>query len=377
MPSHGVLQGTAGSYRIMIMIRTWDRQLQKLLDSLENQFEVHELDLPDSPVFIAVAIPANPSITGLKPRLPAGRGLSAAQAMLSAAAESVELLACLAGNFDQHQNQIHITDGFTEIEMLNVATGKFAQISAQRVYLDWSPVFDEPFVHDADTNGCASGSTFTEAFDRALLEIIERDAMALWWFGRQRRKHLLPTCLDRLAPRLSWWLTKRQKQFLLIDITSEFGIPVVSAVSYDENGRNIAMGSAAALDVEHAAVWAATEMIQMEVSMTMGEPNDELRNWFAHASIHEMQQFQPCASALETAPCPHDVQRHLINSGHLIFAKDLTRQSDLLSTARLIVPTLSAFHRPPNIERIVSQSLNHPQFGGIKTAPEIEPVQPY
>ncbi len=359
------------------MIRTWDRQLQKVLDSLEGHFEVRELDLPESPVFIAVAIPVKASTTGLKPRLPAGRGLSAAQAMLSAAAESVELLASLAQNCVLSETRTIGSDGLAKIEMLNVGLKDVVPVSAQRIYLDWANVFNERLIYDADTNGCACGVRFTDAFDRALLEVVERDAMAIWWFGRQRRNHLPASCLDRLAPRLSWWLTNRQKQFCLIDITSEFGIPVVAAVSYDENGRNIAMGSAAALDIERAAIWAVTEMIQMEVSMTMGASNDELQSWADNASINEMQQFQPCETVFERPPCPHDVQRHVINSGHSIFAIDLTRQVDLLSTARAFVPTLSALHRSPDIERIVLQSLSQPQFSGIKTASEIEPLQPY
>jgi ribosomal protein S12 methylthiotransferase accessory factor YcaO len=339
-----------------------------------------------------VAVPVQPAITGLRPRLPAGRGLSAAQAMLSAAAESLELLASLAQtslaqtglaqtglaqSCDRERNVFRLRDGFTEVLAQNLSGGSARYFSAQRIYLDWAAVCGEPLVFDADSNGTASGSSWQDALDRATLECIERDAMAIWWYGRQQRPHLPASCLDRLAPRLSWWLSQRQKHFQLIDITSDNGVPVVAAVSYDDNGRHVAIGTAAATETERAAISAVTEMVQMEVSMMMGAPDEELQNWLAKASVFEMPQFKPSGIAARIAASTGDAQRQLMDAGHQIFAVDLTRSGDLLSTARVIAPTLSALHRAPDFERIVSQSLLQPQFNGIKNAADIETLSPY
>jgi ribosomal protein S12 methylthiotransferase accessory factor YcaO len=359
------------------MIRPWDPKLQDLLDSLKGHFEVHELDLPESPVFIAVALPVHTAITGLRPRLPAGRGLSAAQAMLSAAAESLELLASLAQSCDCERHVVRVRDGLTEVLAQNLSGGSASYFSAQRIYLDWAAVHVEPLIYDADSNGCACGNSWQDALDRATLECIERDAMAIWWYGRQQRPHLPASCLDRHAPRLSWWLGKRQKHFQLIDITSDTGVPVVAAISYNDNGRNVAMGSAAAMETEHAAISAVTELVQMEVSMTMRAPDEELQNWFAKASVYDMPQFQPYGIAARFVSSTGDPQQQLMDAGHQIFAVDLTRSGDLLSTARVIAPTLSALHQAPDFERIVSQSLLQPQFNGIKNAADIETLSPY
>jgi YcaO-like protein with predicted kinase domain len=374
------------------MARRWDPKLQDLLDSLKGHFEVHELDLPESPVFIAVAVPVQPAITGLRPRLPAGRGLSAAQAMLSAAAESLELLASLAQtslaqtslaqtglaqSCDRERNVFRLRDGFAEVLAQNLSGGSARYFSAQRIYLDWAAICGEPLVFDADSNGTASGSSWQDALDRATLECIERDAMAIWWYGRQQRPHLPASCLDRLAPRLSWWLSQRQKHIQLIDITSDNGVPVVAAISYNDNGRNVAMGSAAAMETEHAAISAVTELVQMEVSMTMRAPDEELQNWFAKASVYDMPQFHPYGIAARIVSLTGDPHQQLMDAGHQIFAVDLTRSGDLLLTARVIAPTLSALHRAPDFERIVSQSLLQPQFNGIKNAADIETLSPY
>ena len=358
-------------------MQNWDAKLQNLLNSLKDHFEVHELALPESPVFIAVAIPKNETVSGMRPRLPAGRGLSAAQAMLSAAAEGLELLASLAQGAKQLRVGLRIKNGLSEILAQNLNGGPPAYFSAQRIYLDWAAVCGEPLTFDADSNGTACGSTWQDAVSRALLECVERDAMAIWWYGRQQRQHLPASCLDRLAPRLAWWLGKRQKHFQLIDITSENGVPVIVAVSYDDKGRHVAIGSAAAVDHEHAAISAVTEMVQMEVSMLMQHPDRELENWFAKASVFEMPQFQPVSIAARPALAISSPQQQLMDAGHNIFAVDLTRSGDLLFTARVIVPTLSSLHRAPDLARIVSQSALQPQFNGIKSAAEIETLCPY
>jgi len=355
----------------------WDTQLQDLLSSLRAHFRLSEVELPESPVFIAVAVPVGAETTGMRPRLPAGRGLSAAQAMLSAAAESVELLASLAQSCDREQNHFRQQDGLAHVLAQDLSGGPPQFLPAQRVYLDWAAVFKESLVYDADSNGCACGSNWSEALNRALLECIERDAMAIWWYGRQRRRHISISHLDRLAPRLSWWLSERQRRVRLIDITGDIGVPVVAAVSHDDNGRRIAIGSAAATDFGAAAVSAVTEMIQMEVSMTMGSNNAELENWLANASVTDMRQFEPNQTVVEKPFAAVDATRQLTDAGHQVFAVDLTRREDLLSTARVIVPTLSPLHRTPNLARIAYQSMQQPQFGGIQTVDDIETVEPY
>jgi YcaO-like protein with predicted kinase domain len=362
-------------------MKTWDPNLHNLLESLRGYFEVEELDLPESPVFVAVAIPTGEKVTGLKPRLPAGRGLSASQAMLSAAAESVELLASLAQNSDRSRNTFKIEGGLAHILAINITGGADEYFPAQHVYLDWAATTHEPVIYNADSNGSASGATWPEALERALLECIERDAMAIWWYGRQNRHHLPASSLDRLAPRLSWWLSHRQRHFLMIDVTSEIGVPVVAAVSFDDDGRHVAMGSAAALDTGRAAVLAVTEMIQMEVSMSMGPPNDELRLWFTKVSVKEMKQFRPSVYSAERQTRmetqPPNIQKQLEKNGHQVFSIDLTRKNDLLFTCRVIAPTLSPLHGTPKRDRIIAQSLAQPQFDGAESAEEMDVLQPY
>src|SRR5262249_46896418 len=39
----------------------------------------------------------------------------------------------------------------------------------------------------ADSNGCAAGNTLAEAIVQGFLELVERDAYAIWWYNRLHR----------------------------------------------------------------------------------------------------------------------------------------------------------------------------------------------
>ena len=44
--------------------------------------------------------------------------------------------------------------------------------------------FDSPNRISADLNGCAAGNTIEEAILQGFLELVERDAYAIWWYNR-------------------------------------------------------------------------------------------------------------------------------------------------------------------------------------------------
>ena len=43
-----------------------------------------------------------------------------------------------------------------------------------------------PYPYPADSNGCAAGNTREEAIVQGFLELVERDAYAIWWYNRLR-----------------------------------------------------------------------------------------------------------------------------------------------------------------------------------------------
>lgn len=121
-------------------------------------------------------------------------------------------------------------------------------------------------------SGVAAGPDWDWAASRALLELIERDAVALWWTGGHRGRPIAlhePALTE--AARLAAVLRQDQTERLswLLDITTDLGIPCVVAVSCDRHGRGLACGFAARLTLEAAVRGALLENAQMELALIL------------------------------------------------------------------------------------------------------------
>jgi ribosomal protein S12 methylthiotransferase accessory factor YcaO len=351
------------------------QQLECALASLRDSYNIIELPVDDCPVFLAVALPLTPVTTGLKPRLPAGRGMTRQQAFLSAAAEATELAATL------HTEGLPLkSDGsFSYVTAERLADGNPVEVMAQEVFLDWANTNGENLISDADSSGCAASVNLEDATNRALLECIERDAFAIWWYGRQSRQHFPLAVIDNIHPRLSWWLEQRSRKTILIDISTEFKIPVVAAVSCAQNGSNIAIGTAAASNTEAALLSAVTEMIQMEVSMKMGNsPNNrDLNMWVKGANICDLKQFAPLPNSAQLYKNIEPVLKILQSANTDIIRIDLSRPDKVFSVVRIIAPQLCRMKGRYLADRIIKFSANNPEFCGATRITEFENLEPY
>lgn len=122
----------------------------------------------------------------------------------------------------------------------------------------------------AGSNGVAAGADRRAAERAALLELVERDAVAIWWYGRVRRAPVPLAALDETAGGpLRRWLEGRVRRSWLLDLTGDLGIPVVAALSAEPSGRAIAYGFAAAETIAGAALAAVLEMLQSEISLEL------------------------------------------------------------------------------------------------------------
>ncbi|MBR0797917.1 YcaO-like family protein [Bradyrhizobium jicamae] len=122
--------------------------------------------------------------------------------------------------------------------------------------------------------GVAAGPTSEWAVMRAILELIERDAAALWWMGGRPGKQLpLDGAAMREAVRLMEFLRQQtqSRASWLLDITTDLGIPVVAALSCNHRGRQLAYGLAARLTLKEAAHAAILELCQTELAIQLAE----------------------------------------------------------------------------------------------------------
>ncbi len=122
--------------------------------------------------------------------------------------------------------------------------GRFKYLPTSLLYFFYSG----PAAFHADSNGCAAGNTLEEAIVQGFLELVERDAYAIWWYNRLRRPEV-----DQSGRRL--WV---------LDVTSDLGVPTyVAILHWMQNGQeNIEFGSGAHFDSRIALLRALTELNQ-------------------------------------------------------------------------------------------------------------------
>jgi oxazoline/thiazoline synthase len=152
----------------------------------------------------------------------------------------------------------------------------------QSAKIEWSPVWslrDERFKYlptgllyffygagyQADSNGCAAGNTLEEAIVQGFLELVERDAYAIWWYNRLQRAEVdLGHLNDSYVLDLQTQLAESGRRLWVLDVTSDLAIPTFVAITHwMQNGvENIEFGSGAHFDVRIALLRALTELNQ-------------------------------------------------------------------------------------------------------------------
>src|SRR6185436_13075976 len=115
------------------------------------------------------------------------------------------------------------------------------------------------------SNGNAAGNTLEEAILQGLLELVERDSAAVWWYNRLRRPAIALESFDEPyleAARMH--LRGHDRDLWVLDLTSDLGIPAAVAVSrrIGDGAEEIMVGFGAHLDPRIAVLRAVTELQQ-------------------------------------------------------------------------------------------------------------------
>jgi oxazoline/thiazoline synthase len=249
--------------------------------------------------------------------------------------------------------------------------------------IDWSPVWslrDQRFrylptsllyffyggdeeSYNADSNGCAAGNTLQEAIVQGFLELVERDAYAIWWYNRLPREELdLDLFDDSYVQDLRSQLGDQGRRLWVIDITSDLGIPTyVAMVHWMQNGHeNIEFGSGAHFDSRIALLRALTELNQfMSIGLMNGGSGEKpyldgvtplqltnypflLSNGRPAAPLISGSKFGPLDDTRKQVDACVEIARQ---AGLDFLVLDQTRPDVETSIARVIVPGLRHFYR--------------------------------
>lgn len=118
----------------------------------------------------------------------------------------------------------------------------------------------------ADSNGSAAGSSREDALVQGFLEVVERDAVALWWYNRTRQAAVDVDAFDEpYAERMRAVCGRLRREVWVLDLTSDLGIPVMAALSRrtDKPAEDVIFGFGAHFDPRVALRRALTELGQL------------------------------------------------------------------------------------------------------------------
>ncbi|WP_328617964.1 TOMM precursor leader peptide-binding protein [Amycolatopsis sp. NBC_00355] len=214
----------------------------------------------------------------------------------------------------------------------------------------------------ADSNGAAAGSSLEDAVLQGTLEIVERDAVALWWYNRT------PVAGVDLASFGDGWLEEMTghyaglgRELWVLDVTSDLGIPVFVAVSRRTYGphEHIMFGFGAHLDPRIAVRRAVTELNQMipDVLAQQHDVDDpDAARWLEYATVANQPYLRPAAGTrtrtladypfLHRADVRDDVAalaRTLAAAGSDLLVLNQTRPDVGLPVVKVLAPGLRPF----------------------------------
>lgn len=136
--------------------------------------------------------------------------------------------------------------------------GEDAWVPASLVYLNWrqSRFRHLPRIHHLNYAGIATGQGVDDARDRGVLEVIERDALEVWWHLDGPTHGIDPDSVPGLRDDLAG----STFDVSLVVMPSEFA-PVIAALVHDPDQNIYAAGFSAALEPVRAARKAVLEAV--------------------------------------------------------------------------------------------------------------------
>ncbi|MCY1014466.1 TOMM precursor leader peptide-binding protein [Pyxidicoccus sp. MSG2] len=220
----------------------------------------------------------------------------------------------------------------------------------------------------SDSNGCAAGNSPEEATLQGFLEIVERDAVSIWWYNRLVRPRVaLEGFGESYLPQLEAAYRANGRELWVLDVTADLGIPTFVAVSRRMQGpEQLVYGFGAHLDARLGILRAVTEANQfltavegLTRSAAGGDlVDDATRAWLDTATLANQAHlnFDPRAPALTAADYPcvqtdnlaEDVRRCVAvaeRHGLETLVLDQTRPDIGLPVVKVIIPGMRHFWR--------------------------------
>ena len=164
----------------------------------------------------------------------------------------------------------------------------------------------------ADSNGHAAGTSLEDATLQGSLELVERDAVGIWWYNRLRMPEFdLSTVKDPYIARAQDRLAAIGRNLWAIDLTNDIGLPVICAASIRTNHdrQELVFGFGAHLTADLAALRAVTELAQFLAAFERWGETDRryvafdavAERWWKTVTVESQPYFLPSGAPIRTA----------------------------------------------------------------------------
>jgi len=249
-----------------------------------------------------------------------------------------------------------------------------------------------------DSNGTAAGNIMEEAILQGFMELVERDAVAIWWYNRIQRQEVdldsfhLPY-LDAIRE----YYESIHRTLWVLDISSDLPISTFACLSHVKNrpSQDIILGCGSHFDPKIALLRSITEVNQFlpSVSLTNLDGStrylfgDELaQNWWTTARLENNIYLLPKPHTkairaseildLSTDDLKDDVEMcvKICKDANLnMTILDQTREDIGLNVVKVIIPQLSHFWRRLGKERLHTVALKKGWIQKQNTEEEFNP----
>jgi ribosomal protein S12 methylthiotransferase accessory factor len=268
-----------------------------------------------------------------------------------------------------HSHFHHVADPFDETAQIewtpvwSLTSGRHRLLPTSLLYYGSAQLDAGRFCH-ANSNGTAAGGSLEDAVVQGFLELVERDAVALWWYNRTRQPGLdLGSFTDPWVAELRSVHASLHREVWALDLTSDLGIPVFAALSrrVDKPAEDIVLGFGAHFDPRVALRRALAETNQLLPPVLDARPDGtgyaltdpETLSWMRTARADDQPHLLPDPAARAVRPADHpyvpraDLLEDISAAGDIVaraglelLVLDQTRPDVGLPVVRVIVPGL-------------------------------------
>ena len=240
----------------------------------------------------------------------------------------------------------------------------------------------------ADSNGLAAGQSLHEAIFSGIMELIERDAIALWWYNRLRVPEIPLANIDSpWITRAMAYLSSLGRETWFLDLTTDVGIPVSAAISH-KAGREIVFGFAAGVNRKETCEKALMELFQILPAIHKNEDgvieilysDPTAKRWFLDAEVEKEEYLLPFGNVnnarsrnnLTWKPSSRsELKEWSSRFPHEIFFLDHTKKDLGIPVAKVFIPELRHFWRRLAPGRLFTYPMTSGHFNAPKTELEM------